>query len=86
MFFFNVGTPNRGEPLFWSTSMIYIWYHVFLTHIADNKTTPFVGRCAPWLSCMITDKANAMIVSADYDWVKKTLRLAENMWDVSSVK
>ena len=23
-FFLNVGTPNRGEPFFWSSSMIYI--------------------------------------------------------------
>ena len=39
----------------------------------------YVDLCASnyELFCMLTDKANAMIVSPDYDWVLKTLRTFE---------
>ena len=42
---------------------------------------PFVVVHAPLLFWMITDEANAMIVSTKH-WVKKS----ESMWNVSSVK
>ena len=44
-----------------------------------NKTTSFLFVYALLLFCTITDKANAMFVSTDYDLVKKMLRTSREM-------
>ena len=63
------GTQVPGIRMVIKNKRCFLCDHLDLTCIVDKKTTPFVVVYIPLLCSMITDKANAMIVSPDYDWV-----------------
>ena len=68
------GLPPMGCLLYLKL-LPAICYTFILIEAQTDWETVLIGR--KYLFCIISDKANATIVSSDYDWVWKTLRRCE---------